>query len=439
MKRLWAVLLTAALLAGCRSSQPTTNPFMRTTVAPPATTSGVIVTPGQPMAQGISPPMITSPAPPPVTVTPMTQQPMAPVMPVAAPVPVTPNGSKFHPPGGDYLFHQSSHEPPAANAQEDGVQLAAPAQPQLGAADRATQQYTVVQACYAPPSAGPLPAPMQADGTVINPYVKQKPATMQADGTVVNPYVKSKAAAPRTLPSAAPPTLPLAARKTFAPAPPKSVTPTVAPKAKLAPKIRENIPPANLGAISVGDSSQGSTLRIVGQSSGGSNAAAVKPPVPGEPAVLRITAGNSQPALRSTVPAEVAPGANLAIKTQSTQQNSASLRTPDAAPAVVRASFQPAAGTAATGGDYAHSPDYQTLRGKLEYSPSLRQWKLRYIPIDGRTDTYGGSVILPDSPALAGFKAGDVVEIRGALPAARISSSGFAPQYTPTSIERLSR
>jgi hypothetical protein len=111
---------------------------------------------------------------------------------------------------------------------------------------------------------------------------------------------------------------------------------------------------------------------------------------------------------------------------------------PASEPAVVRASFEPAVGSS-TSGTYSHAADYQTLRGKLEYSASLKQWKLRYIPIDGRTDRYGGSVILPASPDLAGFKPGDLVEVRGAMPATRISSSGFAPQYAPTSIQRQSR
>jgi hypothetical protein len=155
--------------------------------------------------------------------------------------------------------------------------------------------------------------------------------------------------------------------------------------------------------------------------------------------VLRITAGAAQPALRSTVQAELPKsGTGLAIKSADIARNSASLMPPASKPAVVRASFEPVVGSASSG-TFSHAADYQTLRGKLEYSASLKQWKLRYIPIDGRTDRYGGSVILPDSPDLAGFKPGDLVEVRGAMPATRISSSGFAPQYAPTSIQRQSR
>src|SRR5258707_542169 len=53
MKRPWAVIFTAAVLVGCRSSQPATNPFLRTTVPPPATGQGVVVSPGVPYSPGI--------------------------------------------------------------------------------------------------------------------------------------------------------------------------------------------------------------------------------------------------------------------------------------------------------------------------------------------------------------------------------------------------
>ena len=161
MKRTWAVILTAALLASCRTSQPTTNPFLRTTVPPPATSPGLVVTPGTPYAQGISPPMVTSPAPPMVTTpAPVVTQPV-PVAPVpVAPMnaaPVMPQGDKFNPPGGSYLFHQSSHEVPAARAV--ATEFATK-----------TSGRVIVQACYAPPADRPA-TEMSPDGFIENPYV----------------------------------------------------------------------------------------------------------------------------------------------------------------------------------------------------------------------------------------------------------------------------
>ena len=66
-------------------------------------------------------------------------------------------------------------------------------------------------------------------------------------------------------------------------------------------------------------------------------------------------------------------------------------------------------------GDYGYSTDYRRLRGRLEYLEKEQCWKLRYIPIDGVTDQYGGSVVLEQSAALAGFRRGDLVEVRGEL------------------------
>jgi hypothetical protein len=84
---------------------------------------------------------------------------------------------------------------------------------------------------------------------------------------------------------------------------------------------------------------------------------------------------------------------------------------------------------------YGRGAHYEWLRGKLEYSQVDRQWKLRYIPIDGATDDYGGSVVLSDQRALSGYKADDFVELRGRIsPQAK---SGYAPEYAVESIHRI--
>jgi hypothetical protein len=88
---------------------------------------------------------------------------------------------------------------------------------------------------------------------------------------------------------------------------------------------------------------------------------------------------------------------------------------------------------------YAYAADYGSLRGRLEYSQSARQWKLRYIPIDGRTDSFGGSVMLGGSPALQAFKPGDMVAIRGSLAATASQSGVYSPLYRLDSIEPVAR
>jgi len=51
---------------------------------------------------------------------------------------------------------------------------------------------------------------------------------------------------------------------------------------------------------------------------------------------------------------------------------------------------------------YRYSQDYSHLQGQLEYSAATKNWKIRYIPIDGETDEFGGSVVVLNPQALGG-------------------------------------
>jgi hypothetical protein len=84
---------------------------------------------------------------------------------------------------------------------------------------------------------------------------------------------------------------------------------------------------------------------------------------------------------------------------------------------------------------YAYDPAYGWLRGRLEYSASQQQWKLRYIPIDGATDQFGGSVVLSDGTATQGLRAGDFVTAQGRVVGASQTGRGFSPRYEVASIE----
>jgi hypothetical protein len=121
MKRAWVVFGAIAVAMGCRSSQPATNPFLRTTVPPPGTGQGAVVVPGEqyyPGALPASPPTVASPlAPPPITPSgpgvppPVTGAPVAPVYTAPPPInaaPAMPPKDKFSPPGGSYQYNQSS-------------------------------------------------------------------------------------------------------------------------------------------------------------------------------------------------------------------------------------------------------------------------------------------------------------------------------------------
>jgi hypothetical protein len=84
---------------------------------------------------------------------------------------------------------------------------------------------------------------------------------------------------------------------------------------------------------------------------------------------------------------------------------------------------------------YSHGENYQSLSGRLEYSHSTQRWKLRYIPIDGQTDQYGGSVVLNGAELLKGYKAGDFVTIQGAVSAKAADGRAFSPLYELRRVE----
>ncbi|MDZ7617026.1 MAG: hypothetical protein U1E05_08480, partial [Patescibacteria group bacterium] len=62
-------------------------------------------------------------------------------------------------------------------------------------------------------------------------------------------------------------------------------------------------------------------------------------------------------------------------------------------PVVPAVAEQPVGQFGPPAGQYGFDPSYAWLRGRLEYSQVDRRWKLRYIPVDGNTDQYGGSVV----------------------------------------------
>ncbi len=90
-----------------------------------------------------------------------------------------------------------------------------------------------------------------------------------------------------------------------------------------------------------------------------------------------------------------------------------------------------AAGVAARSSrsSYAYAPDYSWLRGRVEYLASKRQWKLRYIPIDGSTDEYGGSVVIRNPSILGDIRSGEFVEVAGSLHADTAKTATISPDY----------
>jgi hypothetical protein len=115
-------------------------------------------------------------------------------------------------------------------------------------------------------------------------------------------------------------------------------------------------------------------------------------------------------------PAAFVAGGNDAVVLAGSNSSTGLLQGPDQAPA------------------YSHHKSYSWLRGKLEYSSAARRWKLRYIPIDGQTDQYGGSVVLAKSSDVEQFRPGDMVTVEGELGAGRAEHGSFSPLYELRSI-----
>lgn len=371
MKRPWAVIVAAAVLVGCRNSQPATNPFLRTTVSPPAT-GAVVVAPGElytpPPVAGApvaGAPAVVTPAPPAQVI------PAAPPAVTQPPPAMPPRDPRYVPPGGTFQYHQSSNDRGKTldlSALEDDPSVA---------------------------DVGESPQPAAKQVAQASPKGKVIAATHQEP--VVEPSVEEKSADAAAEPADA---------------------------------VAD-------GETEVEDSKNG--LRIVGTRS-----------VPFEAPVEEESETTSR---ASPVMHLVAGGSARGEGASSSAFKEAS-RTPEAAPEETAPSEDRVAQAAklslknASGGvgsvnaeapDYAFGPDYTWLRGRLEYSQTARSWKLRYIPIDGQTDSYGGSVVLADSPALAAFKPGDTVSARGALAGASPHSGSFSPLYQLQQIEPVVR
>jgi len=89
---------------------------------------------------------------------------------------------------------------------------------------------------------------------------------------------------------------------------------------------------------------------------------------------------------------------------------------------------------------YGYDPDYRWLKGRLEFSAIDCRWRLRYIPIDGTTDEFGGSVVVSEGSLPDGYERGEFVEVRGALGAsAPNDDTTYAPEFEVRQIARLGK
>ncbi len=93
-------------------------------------------------------------------------------------------------------------------------------------------------------------------------------------------------------------------------------------------------------------------------------------------------------------------------------------------------------------GRFGFDPNYQWLRGQIEYSQSTAQWKLRYIPIQGAasqgatSDPLGGSVVIENPHVLGNLQPGDFVQVRGSLRSQQPTNPASSPIYAITVVQR---
>jgi len=335
-----------------------------------------MVTPGQPYAQGISPPLVTQPAPVITTPAPVTTQPVPvmpgppPAAPMAAPPSVAPQGDQFRYPGGSYIFHQSSNDPPPAAPDLGGVQLATANLP----ATEAPNNSGVAQATYVEPSRVHISTSMSQAPIIENPYVTAKNSP-PVEPTAAPPQVLHAAPAAEPLATAqsppasqsqpSPQPQPIAQSQPTTPAQPLARPPALAKASPAAQPIAptrislgssRGEPPDSPGFVPAAANSGGNALRIVGESSpptasplvasNPQTQMAIAPPATrptSTGSVMRITAGTTTPAIRSTVETTAA-SSDVAIKTNPGGATTARIVSPTVTDAqdVIQTSFQPA-------------------------------------------------------------------------------------------------
>ena len=85
---------------------------------------------------------------------------------------------------------------------------------------------------------------------------------------------------------------------------------------------------------------------------------------------------------------------------------------------------------------FGFDPNYQWIRGQVEFSEATGQWTLRYIPIQESLDQFGGSVLIANPQLLGGVRPGEHLLLRGRLHTRGNSGQTFAPIYTISVVQR---
>ena len=88
-------------------------------------------------------------------------------------------------------------------------------------------------------------------------------------------------------------------------------------------------------------------------------------------------------------------------------------------------------------GSFGYDSQYRWLKGKLEVFSVHSNLAAAYIPPDGATDNYGGSVVIADASKVSGFQPGDSVYVDGTPGPTAAGQGSFAPLYNVNRIQKL--
>ncbi len=79
---------------------------------------------------------------------------------------------------------------------------------------------------------------------------------------------------------------------------------------------------------------------------------------------------------------------------------------------------------------------YATLRGQLQYYPQTGYWGVRYIPLQGTPDHYGGVAVISNPEILGGLQPGEFLLIQGFMEPHDNGDGTFVPSDTVQGIQR---
>jgi len=423
MKRIVGLMIVAALCAGCRSSQPVYDPFLGSTTVPPPGTA--TPPPGQPYygspagAPVMAPPPAT--APPPGATT-------APVLPRGgvplnfAPAPAGGMSSSFTPNVSPMQMQ------PGATPNLQPTPAGMP--PGYGAMPMASVAPAGVRPSYPPPG-----------GSYPN-YPQAAMAPQYGVPTLAQPGAQPTLAQPASNTGAVPAGGVIPATR-WAPAG-QSSSNSSGPTTSSSPTSGNNVVAASTAAPAAQSSSP---IRIVSPSGSMAQPPTTGPTTAGSSPTLNQSLAAAPPtsfvspamASNARIPeiSELPPATGYlpATFTSGNSQTTGSMIPTTAKPNPVPASAA-VPNSAIQLNSYGYDTQYRWLKGKLEYSQTTHTWRLRYIPPDGATDNYGGSVVLGDASKLNGLRPGDLVYAQGSPGAASGDQGSFAPLYNLAQIQK---